>query len=247
MKIYLACSKTMTEKKPGKDIPVSIPLFQKEAENIVEELNRYSAAELQEILHVNGRLAIVNKKRFMDFFLPDNALPAIFSYTGTAYKALNVSDFNSAELESANRRILIGSFLYGLLRPFDKIHPYRLEGNVELPSNNHESMFEFWKPLLTDVFIKTVKDDDGILVNLASAELCQLMDWKKVCNELTVFTPTFRINTNGVLKTVAMYSKMCRGAMTRWIIKNNISKPEQLDDFSYQGFKSEGNLNFVLA
>ena len=32
-------------------------------------------------------------------------------------------------------------------------------------------MFDYWKPLLTDCLIDSVKQDDGILVYLASAEM----------------------------------------------------------------------------
>ena len=38
-------------------------------------------------------------------------------------------------------------------------------------------MFAYWKPLLTDMLINAVLDDDGVLVHLATAEFQQLFDF----------------------------------------------------------------------
>ena len=39
-------------------------------------------------------------------------------------------------------------------------------------------MFDYWKPLLTDYFIEEIKNCGGVLINLASAEMKDLFDWK---------------------------------------------------------------------
>lgn len=247
MLIYLACSKTMTDKRPGINVPKSIPPFNSEAIRMAKELDSYNAVELQHILHVNGRIAAAAKMRYHDFENPSMAIPAIFAYTGTAYKALDARTLSSAELERANNRLTIGSFLYGLLRPFDLIHPYRLEGDVTLPSNAHETLFEFWPSLLTESFIAKVKADGGKLLNLSSSELCRLMDWKKICKEVEVVTPTFKIDRGERSISVAMYAKMCRGAMTRWVIQNNIESFDDLRQFEFRGFVWKDGYDFELS
>ena len=70
----------------------------------------------------------------------------------------------------AQDHLFISSFLYGMLRPLDRIHPYRMEGKVKLEAANGENLFSFWKPLLTDRLIESVKADDGILIHLATEE-----------------------------------------------------------------------------
>lgn len=52
-------------------------------------------------------------------------------------------------------------------------------------------MFEYWRPLLTDYFIDAIRQQGGILVNLASGEMKDLFDWEKVCREVQVVTPEF--------------------------------------------------------
>ena len=92
----------------------------------------------------------------------------------------------------------------------------RLEGDVRLAANGGITMFDYWKPLLTDVFIDDIRRQGGVLVNLASSEMKDLFDWKRVESEVRVVTPDFQVWKDGRLKTVVVYAKMCRGEMTRY-------------------------------
>jgi hypothetical protein len=96
-------------------------------------------------------------------------------------------------------------------------------------------MFDYWKPRLTEYLIERVKNDDGILVNLASDEMRNLFDWKRVSRELQVIAPDFKVEKDGKLKNVTIYAKMCRGAMTRFILKNRIVSPDELKHFEHEG------------
>lgn len=110
-------------------------------------------------------------------------------------------------------------------------------------------MFDYWKPILTDWFINQIKSDDGILVNLASDEMRNLFDWKRVKQEVKIITPEFKVEKAGKLKTIVIYTKMCRGAMTRYILKNKITDMESLKVFEYEGFRldeSAGEWMFTL-
>ena len=246
MQILIACAKIMSDRQPSNVPTLPSPAFQSIAADIALELSKYSPNELQELLHVNRKIANENWRRYQDFHNPDSLLPAVFSYDGMVFQKLAPESMGEDDLSYANNYLFIGSFLNGLLRPLDKIHCYRLEGNVELAYTDDKTLFDFWKPILTDRFIKKVKADDGILVNLASNEFKNLFDWKRVQKELTVITPEFRVEKEGKLKTIVIYTKMCRGAMTRWIIQNRISEIEKLRDFQYEGFGYESDWQYNL-
>jgi cytoplasmic iron level regulating protein YaaA (DUF328/UPF0246 family) len=64
-----------------------------------------------------------------------------------------------------------------------------------------------------------------------------LFNWKRVQKEVTIITPDFKVEKNGKLKTIVIYTKMCRGAMTRYILKNKITDINYLKYFEYEGFK----------
>jgi cytoplasmic iron level regulating protein YaaA (DUF328/UPF0246 family) len=225
------------------------PIFQSQANDNAIQLLDYSVSELSDMLHVNKDIALENWKRFHAFHDNSTRQPAVFCYDGMVFQKLAPETFTDIDLQYANNHLLISSFLYGLLRPLDMINKYRMEGNIILPRNNFKSMFDLWKPILTDWFIKKIKADDGILVNLASDEMRNLFDWTRVKNEVKIITPNFKVEKNGKLKTIVIYTKMCRGAMVRYIIKNRIDNVDELKFFEYEGFaidKSKGEWNFVL-
>ena len=81
------------------------------------------------------------------------------------------------------------------------------------------------------------------MCNLASDEMKSLFDWKRVESEVRVVTPEFHVWKNGKLATIVVYTKMCRGEMTRFILKNKIGNPEELKGFSWEGFEFDESLS----
>lgn len=249
MQILIGCAKIMTGCAPSDISFATEPTFQSQANDNAMQMLNYSVEELCEMLHINRDMALENWKRFRSFH--DNSIrqPAAFCYDGMVYQRLAPETLSDSELRYANDHLMISSFLYGILRPLDIINKYRLEGNVILPNNNSKSIFDFWKPIITDWFINKIKADDGILIYLASDEMRNLFDWKRVKSEVKVITPTFKVDKNGKLKTIVIYTKMCRGAMARYIIKNRITNIDELKSFEYEGFSiddSNEEWNYVL-
>lgn len=201
------------------------PNFLDNANKVATALESYSAEELKEILKVNPIIAKENFLRYKNFTKSELSSPALFSYTGAVFKSMAPNEFSQDELEYAQEHLRITSFCYGLLRPLDLINPYRLEGGVVLPEFG-ESMFDYWKPILTDHFIADIKAHGGVLCNLASGEMKRLFDWKRVAKEVEIVTPEFKTYKNGKLTTIVMYAKMARGEATKYIIKNRVSNPD---------------------
>lgn len=238
MQILLACAKLMDANPViPEGLPSSTPKFEHEAENIAAAMCRYSVSELSDMLGVNREIAIETHKRYNDFFEASTRHQSIFAYDGIVFKKVDPSTMSLEELEYADSHVNICSFVYGLLHPLNIINPYRMEGKVELPLISGGTMFDFWRPRLTDILIERIKSDDGILVNLASDEMRSLFDWKRIKKEVEIITPTFKVDKNGRLRTIVVYAKMCRGAMTRFIIKNRITNPEGLNHFNFEGFE----------
>ena len=255
MQIILASAKIMhdkpldkpsgrSERKSVPDMSLSTPRFQNEADAFARDMAKYPAETIAEILGCNQQIAVQNKLRFMQFLDEPSGiaerfnekLPAILAYHGQAYKHLKAETLNVDDLNYSQEKLWITSFLYGLLRPLDGILPYRMEGHVELPSGAGQNMFGFWKSRLTDVLIDAVKADDGILIHLATEEYQHLFDWQRVRREVRIIQPLFYVRKGTDLKVQAVWAKTCRGAMTRFIIDNRITNPEDLTAFSYEGF-----------
>ena len=243
MQIILASAKIMHDKlKSMPNVDMTTPRFQNEAAAFARDMASYPIETIAEMLGCSHTIATQNKLRFMHHLEDAATMPAILAYHGQAYKHLKAETLTAEHLNFSQQHLWIMSFLYGILRPLDGILPYRMEGGVELPSGESKNMFGFWKSRLTDVLIDSVKADDGVLIHLATEEFQHLLDWQRVSREVRIVQPLFYVKKGNTLKMQAVWAKTCRGAMTRFIIENQISKPSLLQAFSYEGFHFDPNL-----
>lgn len=236
MQIILASAKIMNQQTKVLPPFVTTPVFEKEAGQFAMELAQMPIEDLAKSLSCSQAIALENHLRYQSFFCEEEKMPALLAYFGQAYKYLSAQDLSQDEFRFAQQHLHILSFLYGMLRPLDNIHPYRLEGKVKLKATAGKNMFDWWKDQLTDQLISTVKADDGILLHLATEEFEHLFHWKKVERSIRVIKPLFVVDDGTRYKVVAMYAKGCRGAMARYVIKNQITDPILLKDFSIDQF-----------
>ncbi|SEO99685.1 peroxide stress protein YaaA [Trujillonella endophytica] len=73
-------------------------------------------------------------------------LPALERYTGVLYDALDVRSMTRAQRARADRRLAVGSALFGLVRGTDAIPAYRLSAGTGLP--DLPTLRTLWKPVL---------------------------------------------------------------------------------------------------
>lgn len=240
MQILLANAKIMYEK--AEKAPRSTPLFQSVTNVLAEEMARMDVEDLGKQLDCSKKIAAENWKRYQNFGFAEK-LPAIMAYNGQTYKHLKAHTLSEEALSYAQKHLWITCFLYGLLRPMDGIVPYRMEHCTTLEATHDKPINQFWKDKLTDVLIDSVKADDGILIHLSTEEYEHLFDWKRVRNEVKVIQPLFYVEQeNGKLKVQAVWAKTCRGAMVRFILNHQITSPQALKAFSYEGFEYEAQL-----
>lgn len=240
MQIILANAKIMFSN--SNVAPTSKPHFISVANTLATEMSSMDIEELANQLDCSHKLAAENWLRYQNFFSAET-MPAIMAYNGQAYKHLKAKELIPEDLEFAQNHLWITCFLYGLLRPMDAVVPYRMEHCVQLQTTSDKPINQYWKDLLTDFLIDSVKADGGTLLHLSTEEYEHLFDWKRVCKELNVIKPLFYIRqANGQLKMQAVWAKSCRGAMVRFIIRNRITDPSQLKQFSYEGFEYQPNL-----
>ena len=237
MQILLADAKTMRAEKAPLE-PVSLPVFGKTARSLAKDLGKLSVEELQALFGGSLRVNRETWERYRHFTDTEPA-PAIFAFSGQAYRHLRAETLRTENLLYAQAHLFITSFLYGLLRPLDGIVPYRMEQNVRSKSSGDIPMNRFWRGLLTDFLIReTTEKDDGVLVQLSTKEFEQLFDWERVKKSCRVITPYFyvRDTDRSKLSTQAVWAKSCRGAMVRHILEHQLKDSEALKTFTYEGF-----------
>lgn len=242
MQILLSCAKTMAATSDLIFPSPSEPPFAAEALATASRLASLSTDDLARLLRVNRTLAAENRLRYLHFHTAPQ-LPAIAAYTGIVFKHLAPSGFTADDFAYAQHHLNITSFLYGLLRPLDAIRNYRLEGDVVLPGGDDRTPFDLWPDRLTDLLIDRVRSDDGILVNLASNEMKRLFDWGRIRRSVRIITPEFRISEGDRVRTIVVYTKMCRGEMARHLLCDRVSTPEELQGFEWEGFRFAPSLS----
>jgi cytoplasmic iron level regulating protein YaaA (DUF328/UPF0246 family) len=236
MLIVLSPAKKINENKQS-FTDCSTPLFIDEAEKLIKSLRKYNPAKLSKLMSISSGIAELNYERYLNWNIDhsSNTTPAALSFNGEAYSGLDAALFSSKEMNYAQNHLRILSGLYGVLKPFDLIHAYRLEMGTNLKVGTKKNLYEFWGDKIVNEVNDTLKTQkENVLVNLASNEYFKAINKKKLEGE--IITPVFKDFNNGKYKIVMVYAKKARGMMTSFIIKNKIEKKEDLKAFDISGY-----------
>lgn len=245
MKILISPAKSINEDVHFPELNFTSPFFAKEAKSLVVKLKKKKASDLSEMMHVSKDIAELNVNRFRNWHLSetpsDNVKPAAFLFTGEVYRGLAMNELSTEVLSKAQSSLRILSGLYGILKPFDLIFPYRLEmGTKWNVSEKSANLYQFWglKVLKT---IEKETETSEVIVNLASTEYAKVIPFNQL--KRTVITPVFKEFKGGEYKIVMMYAKNARGKMARFILENDFNSPEELKLFNSDGYQYNAALS----
>ena len=213
----------------------SVPKFSDEAHNLAKIASNLGKDGLISVMKISEKLADLNLQRFKSFGTQDKKA-AVFAFAGDTYQGFDATTINSDGLRWAQDHLRILSGLYGVLRPFDEIEPYRLEMGSKFNIGDKKSLHDFWKARVSEALNETAKETDSeFLVNCASQEYFSSVAADMLNTK--IITPTFYENTENGIKIISFYAKKARGAMARYIMENRISDPNSLLEFDFGGYK----------
>ncbi len=219
--------------------------FLPETVKIISVMKKKKPAQLAQLMDISPKLADLNFQRFHDWFLPftpKNSWQAVLMFNGDVYQGLKSETFTESEFKIAQEKLRILSGLYGLLKPLDRIQPYRLEMGTNVAIARKKNLYEFWKTKITSKLKEELSQtDQKLLINLASNEYFSAIDTKKL--KARIITPSFKENKNGNYQMVSFFAKRARGLMSRFIIQNNISDPEEMKAFDWEGYYFNNQLS----
>ena len=217
----------------------TMPEFLNEAKLLVNKIKHLSRTELAELLDINSNLAKLNADRHFNWQVPftaQNAKQAVFVFNGEVFRGLNPGSFTQDEFGYLQSHLRILSGLYGVLKPFDLIQPYRLDVSTRLETGKGKNLYAFWGSLITKALNEAIKDSGGpqVLLNLASGEYFKSINRRKLIAEVIDFD--FLENSNNSYKPVVVYIKKARGMMVRYVIQNRIENVDELKGFNEDGY-----------
>ena len=242
MKIVLSPAKKLDLKSQYPELSSTKPVFLEEAEKVIDVMRQKSPDEIKQLMKLSDNLANLNWERYQTWQkeLDKTARPAIFTFNGNVFDGLSVQNLPADKLSELNKKVRILSGLYGILRPFDLIYPYRMEMGTKLAFDKYKNLYEFWRQKVT-AYLNDEMPEGDFLVNLASQEYFKVIDKKQFKHP--VYDIIFKDYKNGELKTISLYAKIARGLMTRFIIQNNINTPDELKLFDTNGYRYDDTLS----
>lgn len=203
-----------------------LPPFKEKTEFLLNELLRYSVADLRKLYKTSETIATHNHQRFRSFFEVHQAYHA---YTGYMFKMMDKPSLDEKATAYIKDHLMIVSGLYGLVHMRDTIGLYRLPMGVHV----HMPLFAYWKDTLTD-YLK-----DEWVVDLLSQEYRDAFETSK----LNITTIDFVMFKNAQEHRPAMALKKARGLMVREMALNNIQDKKALKKCVVDGYVYDETLS----
>lgn len=227
--ILLHSSKTM--KRPSGVVRgAQQPVLLKQAEELARYIKTLTVAQLQKAMQLSPAMASKTKELLQSWQPGAPTLPALDIFLGDIYSGLQVQTFSQQDRNYANDHLLILSGLYGVLKPLDEIHPYRLEMGYKLP--DYPSLYAFWG----SVIARQLPNDQPI-INLSAVEYTKALF--PHLKDATIITPKFLTISpkTGEPTFVTVHTKIARGAFARWLIQERIEDLAELKAFNDLGYR----------
>lgn len=239
MLIVLSPAKSLDYSTPSPTENHTTPDFIDHSAELIDVLKQLSPAQIGSMMKISDPLAQLNTARFASWskkFTSVNSKQAIMAFNGDVYEGLDAASLSPSQLAYAQSHMRILSGLYGVLRPLDRMQPYRLEMGTSLANSRGKNLYSFWGDTVTLALNRLLaKQTTRTLVNLASEEYFKVV--KKATLDASIVAPVFEDWKNGKYKIISFYAKRARGLMARYAALNKITDPEELKEFDLDGYR----------
>ena len=123
-----------------------------------------------------------------------------------------------------------------MLRPLDRLQPYRLEMGTRLANRHGADLYAFWGSRIADhLNARLAADRTPVVINLASQEYFRSVD--PVVLKARVVECVFQeAKAGGDFKIVSFHAKRARGLMARWATLHEAATPKSLEKFDLEGY-----------
>ena len=215
------------------------PAFMPRSAELIALLKTRSVADVAGLMDLSESLATLNVDRYAAWSPQStlaNSKVAALAFDGDVYGGLAAKQLTRADLVWAQQHVAILSGLYGVLRPLDRLQPYRLEMGTRLANPRGPDLYAYWGDSIAEhLNVRAETDASPVIVNLASQEYFRAADRKKVLRP-RVIECVFEDWKNGQYKIISFFAKRARGLMARHAIKKRIKTPAGLKRFDAEGY-----------
>ena len=225
------------------------PLFTDHAAELIEVLKPLQTAQVAALMDLSDELASLNVARYGAWSRradEDNSRPAAWAFDGDVYDGLQAKTMRTADWTWAQQHLVILSGLYGVLRPLDRLQPYRLEMGTRLVTERGASLYDYWGDTIAQHLNERLGSraegtEAGagaakapVVVNLASQEYFRAAD--RPALRARVVECVFEDWKDDRYKVISFFAKRARGVMARWCIDQRVASVAKLRRFAEQGY-----------
>ncbi|MET0210435.1 MAG: peroxide stress protein YaaA [Burkholderiaceae bacterium] len=215
------------------------PQFIERSAELIGLMRKQSARQVAELMDISPALATLNVERYAAWspeFTPANSKPAALAFDGDVYGGLRAKELSVADLRWAQKHVAILSGLYGVLRPLDRLQPYRLEMGTRVANPRGRDLYAFWGDTIASYLNdRAAEHKVPVIVNLASQEYFYAADRKPTLVP-RVIECVFEDWKNGEYKIISFFAKRARGLMARHAIVKRVGTPAGLKKFDAEGY-----------
>lgn len=248
MLFLLSPAKSLDFDTPADGVQTTQPVFEGPrgpAATLIKLLRTHSAQDIGALMHLSDKLSALNVARYAAWAsrgTEKNAKPAALAFNGDVYGGFDAPSLSAAQLAWAQDHVCILSGLYGVLRPLDRLQPYRLEMGTALANPRGKDLYAFWGPrIAAHLNQRLVADRTPVVINLASQEYfrsvdlgvlkarvveCVFQEWKPGAD-----------GAAGGYKVISFFAKRARGLMARWAVLHKAATPSALQKFDLEGYR----------
>ena len=282
--ILMSTAKGQNFQFPNSTVPaLTSPRHLDLTKRIVDEMKNLTTGELGSRLGCSASLASAAVASFAAFVTDPTALsalsssyppltrplvaarllPAIHTFDGVAFEALDARNLSPRDLSYACENIRILDPLYGVLRGSDGVQEYRLElgikvmhtwretitckggkrreaGEAGMTVNGPFPLKKIWKPLVTNSILEDCAvHDSSIIFDASSIEYSELFDPTSAAptsSPVHIYTCKF---TSGGKVLPGTSLKTARGLFARYCCENNVRSLSDAQGFDLDGFAFE--------
>ena len=215
------------------------PAYTPQAEQLIALLRQHSASDIGWLMDLSENLATLNAERYAAWqpqATPANSKPAVLAFDGDVYDGLQARTLNTFDLNWAQDHLVILSGLYGVLRPLDRLQPYRLEMGTALANPRGKDLYAWWGDTVAE-HLNALQADEAapVVVNLASIEYARAALRPALRAQVVdcVFEET---NPDGSHQIISFVATKARGLMARFAIENRVKSVRALRAFDAAGY-----------
>lgn len=234
----LSPAKTLDFERDLPPVVATTPHFAEEASGLAKSAANLPQKRLAQLMNISPRLAKLNADRFRDFAeLPQR--PALFAFAGDVYTGFEARTLDETGITFAQDHVRLLSGLYGLLRPLDRIRPYRLEMGTRW-APRHKSLTDWWGDRIAELLISQLAEEgSGVVLNLASQEYFAAVKGKLA--GVRVVDVEFREAGPDGPRFVSFNAKRARGMMARWLCEHHVTDIDAMRGFDSDGYRFDAS------